>query len=118
MNLGVQQHQISIIVPLQSTGSIHTKESKRIDLDVETTTINAFQGREQDVVICSFVRSNLKGVLGFVQDERRLTVALTRASICSSVSEIRQHWHLILDLLPLFELLDQELHSMWLGLED
>ena len=46
----------------------HTK-SKGVDLDVETTTINAFQGREQDVVICSFVRNNLKGVLGFVRDD-------------------------------------------------
>ena len=87
-------------------------------MDVETTTINAFQGREQDVVICSFVRSNLKGVLGFVQDERRLTVALTRAKYLfigiGDSSTLASHPRFA----SLFELLDQELHSMWLGLED
>jgi superfamily I DNA and/or RNA helicase len=46
---------------------------------VEIDTVNAFQGREADALVCSFVRSNLDGELGFVADGRRLTVALTRA---------------------------------------
>lgn len=46
---------------------------------VEVDTVNAFQGREAEAVVVSFVRSNPDGVLGFVDDRRRLTVAITRA---------------------------------------
>ncbi len=46
---------------------------------VEIDTINAHQGREREAVIVSWVRANPEGELGFVADERRLTVALTRA---------------------------------------
>ena len=42
-------------------------------------TVNAYQGREKPVIVCSFVRSNLDGDLGFVKDVRRLTVAASRA---------------------------------------
>ncbi len=42
-------------------------------------TVNAWQGREARAVVVSFVRSNPEGELGFLADDRRLTVALTRA---------------------------------------
>ncbi|MBN1450025.1 MAG: AAA family ATPase [Anaerolineales bacterium] len=47
--------------------------------DVEVDTVDAYQGRERDIIIYSVVRSNPQGKIGFLQDERRLNVALSRA---------------------------------------
>lgn len=46
------------------------------DVPVSVMTVDAFQGREADVVILTLVRT---AALGFWNDERRLNVALTRA---------------------------------------
>ena len=48
-------------------------------LDIEINTVDAFQGREQDIVFYSVVRSNPKRQIGFLSDCRRLNVALSRA---------------------------------------
>ncbi|KAK9842012.1 hypothetical protein WJX81_004236 [Elliptochloris bilobata] len=46
---------------------------------VDISTIDGFQGREKDVVLFSAVRTAAGGRIGFVADERRLNVGLTRA---------------------------------------
>eukprot|EP01023_Acetabularia_acetabulum_P019515 TRINITY_DN19953_c0_g1_i4.p1 TRINITY_DN19953_c0_g1~~TRINITY_DN19953_c0_g1_i4.p1 ORF type:complete len:125 (-),score=16.20 TRINITY_DN19953_c0_g1_i4:160-534(-) len=46
---------------------------------VDVNTIDGFQGREKDLVIFSAVRTQTKKSIGFVADERRLNVAITRA---------------------------------------
>lgn len=51
--------------------------------DLEAGTVNAFQGREKEIVLASWVRSNPDGELGFVADARRLNVALSRARVLS-----------------------------------
>lgn len=49
------------------------------NMTVEINTIDAFQGRETDIVFYSVVRSNDDGNLGFLKDVRRLNVAFSRA---------------------------------------
>ena len=48
---------------------------------IKIDTIDAFQGREADLVLFCTVRCNVHGELGFLKDMRRLNVALTRAKI-------------------------------------
>lgn len=48
-------------------------------LKIEIATVDAFQGRDCDVVLYSTVRSNKEARLGFLKDRRRLNVALSRA---------------------------------------
>ena len=55
-------------------------DSSKMDyLDIEINNVDAFQGSEKDIIIYSIVRSNNKSDLGFLKDERRLNVSLSRA---------------------------------------
>lgn len=47
--------------------------------DIMIASIDAFQGREKNFLVMSCVRSNPENKIGFLKDERRLNVALTRA---------------------------------------
>jgi len=49
--------------------------------DVETATVDAFQGHEKKIILVHFVAADLTGKtgLGHVANARRLCVALTRA---------------------------------------
>ena len=75
MSSGVLSEHITLLTPYSAQKTL--LRDQHSELTVET--INAFQGQESEIVICSFVRSNPHNKMGFVADNRRLTVALTRA---------------------------------------
>ncbi|SCV02357.1 LANO_0F17150g1_1 [Lachancea nothofagi CBS 11611] len=74
----VPQNAVGIISPYSAQVSflkktIHTKYPS-----VEIATVDGFQGREKEVIVLSLVRSNDSFEVGFLSDERRLNVAMTR----------------------------------------
>lgn len=46
---------------------------------ISVNTVDGFQGQERDVILISLVRSNDEGQIGFLNDLRRMNVAITRA---------------------------------------
>jgi regulator of nonsense transcripts 1 len=83
---GVVPNQIGIVTPYEGQRSyivsyMQFSGSLRKDLykDIEVASVDAFQGREKDYIILSCVRSNEHQGIGFLNDPRRLNVALTRA---------------------------------------
>lgn len=78
-------YSIGIISPYASqvnyirTEIIGDKDFEGMDIQVDT--VDGFQGQEKDVIYISFVRSNDQANVGFLADERRLNVAMTRAKL-------------------------------------
>jgi len=46
---------------------------------VSVRSVDGFQGGEEDIIIISTVRSNGNGAIGFLSNQQRTNVALTRA---------------------------------------
>lgn len=74
LNKGIKREDIGIISPYADQVKLISEH-----IDVEVKSVDGFQGREKEIIIISTVRSNDNGELGFLNDLRRLNVAITRA---------------------------------------
>ena len=106
----IEAENIAIITPYSKQVQLfrtelinasHIHGAKMSEVDVGT--VDSFQGAETDLVIISAVRSNLQKELGFLRDERRLNVAITRAKrgliVVGDTTVLRscKHWAAMLD---------------------
>ncbi len=57
----------------------HDEALRPLRSQISVNTVDAFQGQERDVVLVSLVRANDDGQIGFLNDLRRMNVAITRA---------------------------------------
>ena len=79
-----QRMSVAVITPYRQQRSLLRQTFKELcggDAlnNVAIETIDSYQGRQVDVVILSCVRAGTGGGLGFVNDIRRMNVAITRA---------------------------------------
>ncbi|TDL24982.1 hypothetical protein BD410DRAFT_785737 [Rickenella mellea] len=106
---GVIPAQIGVVTPYEGQRSyivnyMQFNGSLKKDLykEIEVASVDAFQGREKDYIILSCVRSNEHQGIGFLNDPRRLNVALTRAKygvvILGNPKVLSKHplWHYLL----------------------
>ena len=76
LSQALKPQSLGIITPYNS----QVQELKKIiNPEIKVSSIDGFQGGEREIIILSFVRSNVKEEIGFLKDSRRLNVALTRA---------------------------------------
>ena len=60
---------------------------------LEISTVDGFQGCEKEVIILSFVRSNLEDKVGFLRETRRINVSVTRAKRqCLAIGDTTTLW--------------------------
>lgn len=74
---GVPPQDIGIIAPYAAQVQLLKKQLGPDSL-IEVSTVDGFQGREKEVIILTLVRSNDERDVGFLSEERRLNVAITR----------------------------------------
>ncbi|XP_020040567.1 DNA-binding protein SMUBP-2 isoform X1 [Castor canadensis] len=79
VDAGVQAGDIAVIAPYNFQVDLLRQSLAHKHPELEIKSVDGFQGREKEAVILSFVRSNRKGEVGFLAEDRRINVAVTRA---------------------------------------
>ncbi|KAK4317794.1 hypothetical protein Pmani_011149 [Petrolisthes manimaculis] len=92
---GVPQAAVAVVTPYNLQVELIRGLLREQYPGVEVRSVDGFQGREKEAIILSLVRSNKQGTVGFLSEDRRLNVAVTRARrhltvVCDS-STVSQH---------------------------
>lgn len=77
LDAGLAPSQVAIISPYSA--QVRLVRERLGQPDIEVDSVDGFQGREKEAVLVSLVRSNPDGEIGFLEDIRRMNVAITRA---------------------------------------
>jgi len=77
LDAGLAPADIAVISPYSAQVRLLRGLINQPDLEIDS--VDGFQGREKEAVIVSLVRSNHENQIGFLEDVRRMNVALTRA---------------------------------------
>ncbi|XP_051918312.1 DNA-binding protein SMUBP-2 [Hippocampus zosterae] len=76
---GVNVKDIAVIAPYNLQVDLLRQKLSARHPALEIKSVDGFQGREKEAVVLSLVRSNRKGEVGFLAEDRRINVAVTRA---------------------------------------
>uniref|UniRef100_A0A8C6L566 DNA-binding protein SMUBP-2 n=1 Tax=Nothobranchius furzeri TaxID=105023 RepID=A0A8C6L566_NOTFU len=76
---GVKAKDIAVIAPYNLQVDLLRQKLSARHPELEIKSVDGFQGREKEAVVLSLVRSNRKGEVGFLAENRRINVAVTRA---------------------------------------
>ncbi|XP_069713281.1 DNA-binding protein SMUBP-2 [Phaenicophaeus curvirostris] len=79
VDAGVRARDIAVVAPYNLQVDMLREHLCHRYPELEIKSVDGFQGREKEAVILSFVRSNRKGEVGFLAEDRRINVAVTRA---------------------------------------
>ncbi|KAF1318882.1 DNA-binding protein smubp-2, partial [Globisporangium splendens] len=79
LQTGLKQEEVAVITPYNK----QVQALKALLLEsfpkLEIRSVDGFQGCEKEAVVMSLVRSNARKQVGFLADDRRMNVAITRA---------------------------------------
>ncbi|OQO06722.1 hypothetical protein B0A48_08509 [Cryoendolithus antarcticus] len=78
VDAGVKEEGIGVVTPYNAQLGVLAGLLKERFPEVELGSVDGFQGREKEAIVLSLVRSNAEGEVGFLGEERRLNVAMTR----------------------------------------
>jgi len=79
---GYKPDQITVLTPyVGQLLRIRNKMPRITFAGVRVSAVDNFQGEENDIILLSLVRSNAEGKLGFLREENRVCVSLSRAKI-------------------------------------
>ncbi len=74
---GLAPADLAVISPYSAQVRLLRERLKQPELEIDS--VDGFQGREKEAILVTLVRSNPDGEIGFLEDIRRMNVALTRA---------------------------------------
>ncbi|RHZ13064.1 hypothetical protein DYB31_014371, partial [Aphanomyces astaci] len=76
---GLKPSEVAVITPYNGQVGVLRRLLHPVHPTLEIRSVDGFQGCEKEAVVMSLVRSNCKSAVGFLADDRRMNVAVTRA---------------------------------------